>query len=137
MYIHSYKMLSHAVYMQYIRCDVKDLKYGIFLCQVVRAQLSNKHNYICTQNTLVYLHSTSCCGKYTISYALDFSVKIFLVYVFDAIHLSGILSWREDTNSGVSLERPKSDILSSYPSTTRMLQQARSRWRTPREERYS
>ena len=69
-------------------------------------------------------------------YASDLSVKILSVTVSGAIHLSGILSWREDTYSGVSLERPKSDILSSFPSSTRMLRQARSRWRTPREERY-
>ena len=81
------------------------------------------------------LHAAYQCKSY--SYTSDLSVKIFLVNVSGAIHLSGILSWREDTYSGVSLERPKSDILSSFPSSTRMLRQARSRWRTPREERYS
>ena len=71
------------------------------------------------------LHAAYPCKSY--SYTSDLSVKIFLVNVSGAIHLSGILSLREDTYSGVSLERPKSDILSSFPSSTRMLRQARSR----------
>ena len=71
------------------------------------------------------LHAAYPCKSY--SYTSDLSVKIFLVNVSGAIHLSGILSLREDTYSSVSLERPKSDILSSFPSSTRMLRQARSR----------
>ena len=70
-------------------------------------------------------------------YTSDLSVQTLSVTVSGAIHLSGILSLREDTYSGVSRERPKSDILSSFLSSTRMLRQARSRWRTPMEERYS
>ena len=71
------------------------------------------------------------------SYTSDLSVKTFSVTVSGAIHLSGILSLREDMYSDVSRERPKSDILSSFLSSTRMLRQARSRCRIPREERYS
>ena len=73
------------------------------------------------------------------SYTSDLSVQTFSVTVSDAIHLSGILSLMEDTYSGVSRERPKSGILSTASSLPPRCygKPCRSRWRTPREERYS
>ena len=97
------------------------------------------HVYVIQEEANLFQHAPSalCIQCLVCSYTSDLSVHIFSATVSGAIHLSGNLSWREDTYSGVSRERPKSDILSSFPSSTRMLRQARSRWRIPREERYS
>ena len=72
----------------------------------------------------VYYKFTCIVHKLVCAYTSDLSVYTLSATVSGAIHLSGILSLRDDTYSGVSRERPKSDILSSFLSPTRMFRQA-------------
>ena len=62
------------------------------------------HVYVIQEEADLFQHAPSalCIQCLVCSYTSDLSVHIFSATASGAIHLSGNLSWREDTHSGVS-----------------------------------
>ena len=71
-----------------------------------------------------------------VTHTSDFSLNVPVLKVSGDIQRRGSLSFIEDTYSSVFLASPKSAIFTTLLSSTRMFLQARSRCKTPSEDRY-
>ena len=92
---------------------------------------------------LLYSTTVLCVGAYRWTckkletHTSDFSLNSPLRSVSGGIQRIGSLVLRAEVYSKVSFASPKSLIFSNSLSPTRMLRQARSRWMTPFDSRYS
>ena len=95
------------------------------------------HNLKCTyKNTRFLIQKYVLYLLHTCTHTSDFSVNVPERKVSGDIQRRGNLSFIADTYSSVFLARPKSAIFSTLLSLTRIFLHAKSRCRTPKEDRY-